>query len=792
MPMLWRKLWADTRALARQAGALMLLIGLGVLLYVGLYGAYQNLTSLYDHIYESTRFAHASVLVEAAPETLVNTAMAIPHVRAAIGRVVGDGAIIQRGRKRERVLGRFVGCPRGRRPAINDLWIVEGRYLADAGEAVLEHQFAAQSGYRLGDHVKCSYESRRREFTVVGFAVSPEYVYPVPSKHTLFVSRGTFGVVFIDEDRAREWFGMGRQITEVHCLTEPGHEAEVLGKLKGLARSYGLETSYVQDEQPSKRLLRLDQQGFANLSVFFPILFLTAAGLSLYGALSRIVRLQVMVIGTLKACGLGERDILLQHILQGVLIGLAGAVPGVALGHWMASALYSMYAEALHLPVLPTELHWDTVSTGLLLAAATGLAASYLPARTAARLPPAVAMRGELESPRGRMVERRLVERTQFAKVLLLIPLRGVFRRASRTLLAVAGIAGGASIIMTTLGTHVATMDAVDEVLTGSRKYEIDLQFTRPAARAFARSVTALPGTEAISFTASVPVRIRTRWGSGEAILTGLERGQRLLRVHTVAGGTVQAAAGKVWLPRQLAERLLVEPGDPVSIEWVKSGRRRRLRRTMRVAGITDVAMGSTAYGEYNDVRRSLADRAFPHSSYGAFVACEPGQTEPLKRRLERSDDVALVSTTEDVTKEVNEQMALMYLFIGILLSFGTVLAGSSIHSVATISLLERTRELATLRSLGFSAATTAWLAALELSVLAGAGLVVGIPLGKYLNTLFIASFTTENMAFRAILPPWIHLTAIMIVFGLVALSSYAGMRRLRTMDLPQATKARE
>jgi len=37
MTMLWRKLWADTRALARQAIALMVLIGLGILLYVGLY-----------------------------------------------------------------------------------------------------------------------------------------------------------------------------------------------------------------------------------------------------------------------------------------------------------------------------------------------------------------------------------------------------------------------------------------------------------------------------------------------------------------------------------------------------------------------------------------------------------------------------------------------------------------------------------------------------------------------------------------------------------------------------------
>jgi putative ABC transport system permease protein len=212
----------------------------------------------------------------------------------------------------------------------------------------------------------------------------------------------------------------------------------------------------------------------------------------------------------------------------------------------------------------------------------------------------------------------------------------------------------------------------------------------------------------------------------------------------------------------------------------------------MRVAGLLDVALGGTAYGEVRDVRRSFADQVYPHSGYGAFVSCDPGKTEAVKRRLERSDDVALVSTTADVAKEIDEQMGLMFAFIGILLSFGSVLAGAAIHSVATVSLLERTRELATLRTLGFSAKQTAGLAGAELSVLAVIGLVAGLPLGVTLNKLFIASFTTENMAFRPILPCWVYVVTVLIVVGLVAFSSYSGMRHLRGMDLAQATKARE
>ena len=790
--MLWRKLYADSRALARQTAVLVVLIGLGVLLYIALYEAYQNLTLVYDRVYETTHFADASVLVESAPESLVETARTIPHVTEAIGRVVKDGAIIQRGRERERVLGRFIGYPRGRRPTINDLWIVEGRYLADPEEAVLEHQFAAENGYRIGDRIECSHQSREREFTVVGFALSPEYVYPVPSKHALFVSPGTFGVVFIDEDRAREWLGVGRQITDIHCLTDPGYQQEVLTKLEALARPYGLETSYVQDDQPSKRLLTMDQQGFSTLSVFFPILFLVSAGLSLFGALSRIVRLQATVIGTLRASGFRKREILLQYVLQGVLIGVAGAVPGAILGHWLATWLGGLYADALRLPVLLTPVHWDTVSIGFALAAATGFAAAYLPARTAAKLPPAVAMRGDLDSSRGFTAQRRLVNWTRFRNVIYLIPTRGLFRRASRTALALAGIAGGVIIMVTTFGLHVSTEDAIGELLTETRKYEIDLQFTHPNVSGFADSVAQLPGARGISFSASLPVRTRTSWGSGELILTGIERGQQLLRIKSTGHQLIDVEPGKLWIPRQLAERLRAETGDPILVEWVESSRRRPVERTMQVAGILDVAIGNTAYGELQDVRRAFADQVYPYSSYGAVFDCDPAQVEPFKQRFERSDDVAMVSTTGDVAKQVNDQMALMYIFVAVLLIFGSILAGSAIHSVASVSILERARELATLRSLGFTAKTTAWLAAVELCVLAGLGLLLGIPLGKALNVLYMQSFATENMAFRAIVPWWVYLVTIVMVYGLVALSSYGAMRRLRAMNLAQATKGAE
>ncbi|MEN6546012.1 MAG: FtsX-like permease family protein, partial [Armatimonadia bacterium] len=758
--MLWRKLRADTTSLVGQAVSLTILVALGILLYVGLYQSYQNLTVVYGRIYGSTHFADASVLFDSGPASLATKARTIPHVREAIGRVVKDGVIIQRERKRERALGRFIATPPGRLPPINSVWITDGRFLAGSNEAVLERQFAAENGYKLGDRIKCSYLNREREFVIVGLATSPEYVYPVPSRHAMFIARGTFGVLFIDEEQARDWFGVSREINEIHCLVDPGHADEVAEKLEGMVHAYGVDVAFAQKDQPSKRLLDLDQKGFATLSVFFPVLFLIAAALSLYGALTRIVRLQVTVIGTLRACGFSQWEIGQQYLLQGGLITLFGALPGAVIGHGISVYLNRLYVAQLHLPTASSQPHWDTIGSALLLAVLTGLAAAYLPARMAANLPPAMAMRGDTDTPGRLRAQRALVRWTRFFPIVYRIPIRGVLRRASRTIFAVAGIAGGVAILLTTFGSYVSTMDAIDEYLTGTRHYQIDLQFLSPHGNAIAEAASGLPGGYASSPTVSVPVRIQSSFASREVVLVGLQRGQALLRPRTIGRRPLQLAPGMVWIPKRLAQGLHVETGDAVRLEWVKSGRRRRVQTTMRVAGLLDVAMGNSGYAEYWDVRRSLADKVWPESSYGANLDCDPARVEPFRHLFERSDEVALASTTQDAQREINQQMALMYIFLGVLLSFGTLLAGSAIHSVASVSLLERTRELASLRSLGFSVRTTGWLAGLELLGLATLGLVVGLPVGSALNKFFAASYNTENMELRAYLPLWTHVTA--------------------------------
>ena len=99
-------------------------------------------------------------------------------------------------------------------------------------------------------------------------------------------------------------------------------------------------------------------------------------------------------IGILRAMGISRGQILRVFLLQGGLLGLAGSVVGSAIG-LLALVLWQRYARnADGTPLFPLVVDPVLFTAALVLATVTGLVAALAPALRAARLDPAVAIRG--------------------------------------------------------------------------------------------------------------------------------------------------------------------------------------------------------------------------------------------------------------------------------------------------------------------------------------------------------------------------------------------------------------
>jgi putative ABC transport system permease protein len=122
------------------------------------------------------------------------------------------------------------------------------------------------------------------------------------------------------------------------------------------------------------------------LSLLFLTIIVLVGGASIANYMFANVFERRREIGTLMALGAGSRVVLRMFLLKAVWLGLAGGLGGYVLGTAMAAILGPRVAGVPVLPML-TPLFW-AVGVAVLVC----VAATYLPARRAARLDPSAAL----------------------------------------------------------------------------------------------------------------------------------------------------------------------------------------------------------------------------------------------------------------------------------------------------------------------------------------------------------------------------------------------------------------
>jgi len=159
-----------------------------------------------------------------------------------------------------------------------------------------------------------------------------------------------------------------------------------------LARDTGL-TAESWMEVNEQLLTGLRSQSSSSLMIQVFVILAVAMGIASVLVVSVIQRSRE--IGILRAIGTSRARILRVFLIQGAIVGLLGAAFGSAIGGVLALFFEKLAALPDGTPRFPVQLDAALFAGTALMALVTGLAAAVLPARRAARLDPAVAIRGE-------------------------------------------------------------------------------------------------------------------------------------------------------------------------------------------------------------------------------------------------------------------------------------------------------------------------------------------------------------------------------------------------------------
>jgi putative ABC transport system permease protein len=308
-----------------------------------------------------------------------------------------------------------------------------------------------------------------------------------------------------------------------------------------------------------------------------------------------------------------------------------------------------------------------------------------------------------------------------------------------------------------------------------------------PASGRAIHEMRRLPGVIDAEPLRAVPARLRAAQRSRIVSVQGLVAEPELNRVVDVAGGAMRLPPGGLVLSLKLAEVLGVSVGDFVTMEVLDG---RRPIRAVSVAGIVEEYMGTSAYMEIGALRRLVREG---DTLSGAFLKVDPAHVDALYTRLKQTPLVAGVSLKRSAIESFEKTLAeTFYVMIFFNLLFSSVIAFGVVYNAARVSLSERSRELASLRVLGFTRGEISFILLGELAVVVLLAIPIGLLLGYVFAGILVTAFNTELYRFPLVVTPRTYAYAASAVLVAATLSGLFVRRRLDHLDLVAVLKTRE
>ena len=785
--MLKRKLWRTAKVYKVQFISMILLIALGIGVFVGFNAEWVTIRECTNSFFDDCGFADYRIIDEEGISSAdVDKIRDIDGV-SGVSRFLTVNADV-RGSKDQLALtvtesehtSSFV-LMEGEK---YDRWDPEGFWLMD--------KYAEQNGVGIGDELTVTFEDMEFTGTVRGLIESSEYLICVRDESQVMPDFNTFGYVYgtpamlrkVIEQKVREEEPdldedvMSIAVKEVYDEVFPQvnvnssmEKAEIQEAVdKALGRSLLIMS---KDENVSYSESRGEMNEGRTMGSVLPVLFLAIAILTMITTMNRITISEKTQIGTLKALGFRDKRILQHYTSYAVIISITGSVLGMVIGYFFCKAIMSqdgmmgtyfvMPDWTVHIPVWI----WAIVAALIALTVLVG----YLSVRTLLSGTAAETLRPYTP----RHIHRMILEKTALWDKMRFGTkwnLRDIFRHKSRSAMSFIGTFGCMLMLVASFGMN-QTMDNFlstfyDKTTVYSSKLFISSDADNEDVLDIAREMDG-------DYSASVSSKV------GDKAIS--------VDVYNITHGTYQFIdedSNIVPLPengaficKRLAKKFDVQPGDTVTIE------------PYGTSESYDIAISG--------INRSLAESISMTEDYAESIGLTDSEeyrinsvyTMKPKEEIGTSSIITSVQSKQDIIDSFDAFMQIFYFFIIALIVASVLLCLIVLYNLGIMSYMERYREMATLKVLGFRNKTIGHLLISQNLWIALAGTLLGIPAGIWtLNSLM--DLLAGEYEMETLVGPVSILLATALNLGTAVIVGWMISRKNRNINMVEALKGNE
>ncbi len=541
----------------------------------------------------------------------------------------------------------------------------------------------------------------------------------------------------------------------------------------------------------------------AAIAMIFPWFFFLVSTLVSLNTMTRMVEDERTQLGTLKALGFYNKEIVFKYIFYALTASVIGGVAGSLLGFVLFPyAITTAYGIMFELPPLLIKYRFEYAIPGLLISILTTVFAAYGASYKSLISPASSLMRPKAPKGGKRVLLEKFPKLWSSLSFTWKVTWRNVFRNKKRFIMAVISVFGCTALLVGGFGLDKSINTALEEQFTNEDSIlRYDMQIVTNGSYD-----TTVMDCEALDFVRSRPEIKEANLTFMKVYNTTSSDSDKLMETYLMVPEDASALPNyidvrddktgeSILLPqngcvitKKLSRNLGLHVGDNIIVNLDDD----------RQVSIPVAAIAENYIFHYLYLTKEAYATLFgQHPQYNyisANLAYEltPEQKETLAKAMMAEYSISALAYQEDIQSSFDTLFdSLGYIVLVMIVAAG-LLALIVLYNLSSINIHERVKEIATIKVLGFNDKEVAAYIFRENILLSIFGTLLGLPGGIGLHRIVIMVGEVDLIRFGRDAGIMAFVWAIVLSMGFTMLVNLILMRNLRKVDMVESLKSIE
>ena len=567
---------------------------------------------------------------------------------------------------------------------------------------------------------------------------------------------------------------------------------------------------YVYDRNEALRGFE-DYKGTADrtaaIAIIFPWFFFIVSTLVSLNTMTRMVEDERTQLGTLKALGFLNREIVRKYLIYALAASIIGGVAGSLFGFALfPTAINIAYGIMFDLPPLVIKYRLAYAIPGILISVGTTVLAAYGASYRSLMAVPSTLMRPKAPKGGKRVFLERFPELWSSLSFTWKVTFRNVFRNKKRFVMAVIGVFGCAALLVAAFGLDKSINTSLEKQFTDEDSiFRYDMQIVTNGSYDLT-----LGESDALNFVRSQPeIAMANLTYMKIYYTTGKKtKGDELKKMETYlvvpddsmalpnyiylrdyrTGALIDLPQNGGVITRKLAKALGLGIGDSITVQL----------DTDNAVSVPIAAIAENYTFHYIYMTREVYTAIFGANPQFNYVTAnlaydlDGAQKQALSQRLIGDYTVSALAYQEDIQDSFENVFNSLGYIVLVLVVSAALLSLIVMYNLSSINIHERMKEIATIKVLGFTPGEVASYIFRENMLLSVIGTVIGLLLGIGLHRLVLLVGEVDIIMFGRNPGILSFVYAAALSLGFTMLVNLILMRNLRKIDMVESLKSIE